>query len=78
MKEGIISNMHPICNLSNHHLLPLAVYTFFGLEYRVKYVMCLLESDSHLIPWTLNGAKVIHFGISFCSKTSVVLFKVTC
>ena len=24
--------------------------------------MCLLESDSDLIPWTLNGAKVIfHF-----------------
>ena len=60
MKEGI-SNMHPIFNLSYHHLLPLAVYDFgFGLEYLVKYGMCLLQSDTHW--WTLNGAKVIfHF-----------------
>ena len=28
----------------------------------LKYGMCLLESDSHLIPWTLTGAKVtFHF-----------------
>ena len=41
--------MHPICTLSNHHLLPLAVYAFFGLEYLVKYEMCLVESDSAIL-----------------------------
>ena len=58
--------MHPISKHSNHHLLPLAVYTFFRLEYLVKHGMCLLELDSHLKTMDIEWYKG---KILFCYRT---------